>query len=238
MHVHVGLDEPELAIAVANGLREHVPLLVALSANSPFWRGEDTGMLSARVPIFKSFPRVGIPPFYRDWDDYQQRVARLEAGKIIEDYTYLWYDVRPHPRFGTVEVRAMDGQTRVEHTVSITALIQSLVRSLAEGFAAGQRPVDHPAELLEANKWIGARWGLGGRVLDPSSATIVRLGRVAARMLERLGEHADDLGCRAELDGIGDLLEHGNGGERQRLVYGANRDMRETMGEIVAVSNG
>jgi carboxylate-amine ligase len=236
MHVHIGIDDPQTAIAVANGLREHVPMLVALAANSPFWRGEDTGMLSARVPIFKSFPRVGIPPFYRDWEDYQERIARLVAGRIVDDYTYLWYDIRPHPKFGTVEVRAMDAQTRVEHTVSIAALIQALVRSLAEAHAAGEQLVDHPAELLEANKWIAARYGLDGRVLDPSTERIVRLGELTARLLERLHDHASDLGCLQELDGIVDLLEQGNGAERQRLVYGANRDLHETMREIMIVS--
>ena len=235
MHVHVGIADPETGIRVANALREHVPLLVALSANSPFWRGEDTGMLSARVPIFKSFPRVGIPPFYHDWEDYQRRVARLVAGRIVLDYTYLWYDVRPHPRLGTVEVRAMDAQTRVEHTVSIAALIQALVRCLAE---EGQPAVDHPAELLEANKWIAARYGLDGRVLDPATDRIVRLGEQTDRLLERLRDHAEDLGCAEELAGIGDLLDHGNGAERQRLVYGANHDLHETMGEIISASAG
>ncbi|MEA2298652.1 MAG: glutamate---cysteine ligase / carboxylate-amine ligase [Solirubrobacteraceae bacterium] len=236
MHVHVGIDDPETAIAVANGLREHVPVLVALSANSPFWRGEDTGMLSARVPIFKSFPRVGIPPFYRHWEDYQRRVARLVAGRLVEDYTYLWYDVRPHPKLGTVEIRAMDAQTRVEHTVCLTALIQSLVRCLAEAHAAGAEAVDHPAELLEANKWVAARWGLGGRVLDPATETVVRLGKLSVLLLDRLAEHAEDLGCAAELEGVGDLLEHGNGAERQRLVYGTNRDLCELTREIIAAS--
>jgi carboxylate-amine ligase len=236
MHVHVGIDDPETAIAVANGLREHVPLFVALSANSPFWRSEDTGMLSARVPIFKSFPRVGIPPYYRDWADYQRRVARMVEGRLIDDYTYLWYDVRPHPNLGTVEIRAMDAQTRVEHTVSIAALIQSLVRSLAEAHAGGAPSLDHPAELLEANKWVAARWGLAGRVLDPATETVARLGRLTVRLVERLREHAQDLGSADELDGIGDLLEHGNGAERQRLVYGTNRDLRELMNEMIEAS--
>ncbi|MGI8803830.1 MAG: carboxylate-amine ligase [Solirubrobacteraceae bacterium] len=236
MHVHVGIDDPETAIAVANGLRQHVPLLVALAANSPFWRGEDTGMLSARVPIFKSFPRVGIPPFYRDWEDYQQRMARMVAGRLVEDYTYMWYDVRPHPKLGTVEIRAMDAQTRVEHTVAIAALIQSLVRCLAEAHAGGEPSVEHPVELLEANKWVAARYGLDGRVLDPDSEKIVRLGEETGRLVERLREHAEELGCAAELDGVRDLLDHGNGAERQRLVFGTNRDHHETVREMIAAS--
>jgi len=236
MHVHVGIDNPETAIGVANALREHVPLLVALAANSPFWRGEDTGMLSARVPIFKAFPRVGIPPYYRDWDDYQRRVEQMVAGRLIADYTYLWYDIRPHPQLGTVEIRAMDAQTRVEHTVSLTALIQCLVRHLAEAYDAGAHSVEHPVELLEANKWIAARYGLAGRVLDPTTNTVIRLGALTARLLDRLREHAQELGCPEELAGIADLLEHGNGGERQRLVHGANRDLHETMRDILSAS--
>src|SRR4051812_10134113 len=114
MHVHVGLDDPDKAIHIANGMRVHVPVLVALAANSPFWRADSTGLVSTRTPIFRAFPRVGIPPAYRDWADYQERIAFMQRSGVMEDYTYLWYDVRPHPNFGTVEIRACDSQTRVE----------------------------------------------------------------------------------------------------------------------------
>ncbi|MEA2273271.1 MAG: glutamate---cysteine ligase / carboxylate-amine ligase, partial [Solirubrobacteraceae bacterium] len=110
-HVHVGLDDPDKAIHVANGMRVHVPVLLALSANSPYWRGDATGLQSTRTPIFRAFPRVGIPPAYADWEDYQQRIDFMVRSGTMEDYTYLWYDVRPHPNFGTVEIRAMDSQT-------------------------------------------------------------------------------------------------------------------------------
>ena len=137
LHVHVGVGSPEEAISVANGMRAHVPLLVALSANSPFWRGELTGLASTRVPIFRSFPRVGIPPYFADWADYEHRIEFMVSSGLIADYTYLWYDVRPHPRLGTVEIRAMDAQTRVEHTIAIAALIQCLVRELVEELQRG-----------------------------------------------------------------------------------------------------
>ena len=114
-HVHVGLDDPDKAIYVANGMRVHVPILLALSANSPFWRADSTGLASTRTPIFRAFPRVGMPPAYRDWDHYQREIAFMVESGVMEDYTYLWYDVRPHPKFGTVEIRACDSQTRVEH---------------------------------------------------------------------------------------------------------------------------
>src|SRR3954462_1073773 len=128
MHVHVGIDDPEKAIHVANGMRVHVAILVALGANSPFWRADSTGLVSTRMPIFRAFPRVGIPPAYRGWDDYEKRIGFMVESGVMEDYTYLWYDVRPHPNFGTVEIRACDAQTRVEHTVALAALIQAMVK--------------------------------------------------------------------------------------------------------------
>src|SRR5271154_3770407 len=160
LHVHVGLADPEEAIYVANGMRVHVPLLLALSANSPFWRGDLTGLASTRVPIFRSFPRVGIPPYFADWGDYERRIEFMVRTDLIADYTYLWYDVRPHPRLGTVEIRAMDAQTRVEHTIALAALIQCLVKELAEAYRAGQPSVDYAWEILDENKWIAARHGL------------------------------------------------------------------------------
>src|ERR1700676_2364062 len=130
MHVHVGVDDPDKAIHVANRRRVHVPILLALSANSQFWRGDATGLASTRTPIFRAFPRVGIPPTYKSWEDYERRIEFMIEARVIEDYTYLWHDVRPHPNFGTVEVRVMDSQTHVEHTLGLAALVQALVRGL------------------------------------------------------------------------------------------------------------
>src|SRR5437660_1633666 len=138
VHVHVGVDDADKAIHVANGMRVHVPLLLALSANSPFWRADATGLLSTRTPIFRAFPRVGIPPTYKNFDDYSRRVGFMVESGAIEDYTYLWYDVRPHPNFGTVEIRAMDGQTRLEHTLALAALVQAMVKELCEHFESGE----------------------------------------------------------------------------------------------------
>jgi len=236
MHVHVGIDDPETAIAVANGLREYIPMLLGLSANSPFWRGEETGLQSTRAPIFKAFPRVGIPPFYADWDDYTARVRRMVDAGMIGDYTYLWWDIRPHPRLGTVEIRAMDGQTRLEHTIALTALVQCLVRSLAIAHADGETVVDHPNEVLEANKWLAARYGTDARILDVQTNSVARIEDLTRKLLDRLGEHADELACAAELAGIHDLLDVGNGAHRQLIVYRANRDLREMLAEIVAAS--
>jgi carboxylate-amine ligase len=236
MHVHVGLDDPEKAIHVSNGMRAHLPLLLALSANSPFWRGDATGLVSTRTPIFRAFPRVGIPPRYRDWADYERRIGVMCDSGVIADYTYLWYDVRPHPQLGTVEVRVMDVQTRVEHTVGLAAMVQALVRELAEGFERGARLEDIPYEMLDENRWLAARHGLDGELVDLPGIGRAPTKQLARRLLDRAREHATDLGSRAELEGVDDLLERGNGAQRQLLVYEANRDLHELMAEIVAAT--
>src|SRR6202046_2668074 len=143
MHVHVGLDDPDKAIHVANGMCVHIPVLLGLSANSPFWRAGTTGLASTRTPIFRAFPRVGIPPHYEDWEDYERRIEFMIEAGVIQDYTYLWYDVRPHAKFGTVEIRVMDSQTHIEHAVGLAALVQAMVKELAEHFDDGQEMSDY-----------------------------------------------------------------------------------------------
>ena len=233
IHVHVGMDDPDKAIHVVNGMRVHLPLLLALSANSPFWRANQTGLLSARTPIFRAFPRVGIPPRYDDFADWERRIEFMVASKAIVDYTYLWYDVRPHPNFGTVEVRVMDSQTRLEHTLALAALVQAMVKELAEHFESGQQLSRYPYEMLDENKWLAARHGLGGELVDLPSRERVRTSDLARRLVDRLRGHAEDLGSAGELAGIEDLLENGNGGARQLVVFEANHDLREVVGEIV-----
>src|SRR6478752_1492540 len=214
-HVHVGLDDPDKAIHVANGMRVHVPILLALSANSPFWRAANSGLASTRTPIFRAFPRVGIPPTYKDWADYERRIEFMVETGAIEDYTYLWYDVRPHPNFGTVEVRVLDAQTRLEHTLALAALIQAMVKELAEHFDAGKSFSRYPFEMLDENKWLAARHGLEGELVDLPSPERVSTKQLAQRLLDRLREHAQDLGSVAELEELEDLLSHGNGAQRQ-----------------------
>jgi carboxylate-amine ligase len=233
LHVHVGVDDPDKAIHVANGMRVHVPLLVALAANSPFWRGDATGLVSTRVPIFRAFPRVGIPPRYEDFEDYSRRVKFMVDSGAIEDYTYLWYDVRPHPNFGTVEIRALDGQTRLEHTLGLAALIQAMVKELCEHYDSGEELSRYPYEMLDENKFLAARHGLDGEMVDLPKDERVEIKRLARRVLDRMREHAQDLGGEAHLEGIEDVLKRGNGAARQIVVFEANQDLREVVSEIV-----
>ena len=233
MHVHIGIDDAEKAIHIANGMRVHVPVLLALSANSPFWRADGTGLMSTRMPIFRAFPRVGIPPAYKDWADYEKRIGFMVDSGVMEDPTYLWYDVRPHPKFGTVEVRACDSQTRVEHTIGLAALIQAMVKELAEHYDSGEKLSDYPWEMIDENKWLAARHGLDGELVDLPSDERVPTKDLARRLLDRLRGHAEDLGSAGDLDAVEDLLARGTGARRQLVVYEANRDLHEVMAEIV-----
>jgi carboxylate-amine ligase len=233
MHVHVGLDDPDKAIHVANGMRVHLPVLLALSANSPFWRADSTGLHSVRTPIFRAFPRVGVPPAYRDWADYERQIGFMVESGVMDDYTYLWYDVRPHPTLGTVEIRVCDSQTRVEHTIALAALTQAMIKELAEHFEAGNQLSDYPWQMLDENKWLAARHGLDGELVDLPSSERVATKALARRLLERLHDHAQELGAERELEGIEDLLNRGNGAARQIVVFEANHDLREVMAEIV-----
>jgi carboxylate-amine ligase len=236
IHVHIGLDDPDKAIHVTNGMRVHVPILLALSANSPFWRGAHSGLQSTRTPIFRAFPRVGIPPRYEDFDDWSRRIDFMRTTQVIPDYTYLWYDVRPHPNFGTVEIRAMDSQTRVEHTLAIAALIQAMVKELAEHYDAGQSLSRYPYEMLDENKWLAARHGLEGELVDLPATDRVTAKELTRRLMNRLRPHAEDLGSAAEFDVLEDILDNGTGSARQELVYEANHDLREVVREIVDAS--
>jgi glutamate---cysteine ligase / carboxylate-amine ligase len=233
LHVHVGIDDADKAIHIANGMRVHVPVLFALAANSPYWRADATGFASTRMPIFRAFPRVGIPPFYDGWEDFERRIRFMMEAGVIDDYTFLWYDVRPHPNFGTVEIRAMDAQTRVEHTLALAAMIQAMVKELAEHYDEGKELARYPYEMLDENKWLAARHGMAGELVDLPSRDRVPARALARRLYDRLREHAQDLGSAAELEGIDDILERGNGAERQRVVYEANHDYLEVMQEIV-----
>jgi carboxylate-amine ligase len=155
---------------------------------------------------------------------------------VIEDYTYLWYDVRPHPNFGTVEVRVMDSQTHVEHTLGLAALVQAMVHELAIHFEEGKELSSYPFEMLDENKWLAARHGLEGELVDLPHADRVTTRALARRLLDRTREHAEQLGSARDLEAVEDLLERGNGADRQVVVYEANHDLREVMHEIVAAT--
>jgi carboxylate-amine ligase len=235
-HVHVAIEGADRAIYVADGIRRYLPLLLALSTNSPFWQGHQTGLMSSRVPIFRSFPREGIPPHYGTWEIYKHRVELMMRAGAIEDYTFLWWDVRPHPRFGTVETRIFDQQTHVEHTVSLAALVATLAHRLSKAYDSEEPLVEYPSELIDDNKIRAARWGIDGRLVDFRAGEQVPAGDMARELIGRLAPHADELGCRAELDGIADLLDNGSGAHRQLAMAKECAGLPELAEAIVRAS--
>jgi glutamate---cysteine ligase / carboxylate-amine ligase len=214
-HVHVGVSGPNKAIYIADGVRHHIPLLLALSANSPLWRGEVTGMMSSRTPIFRAFPRVGIPPHYGSWEIYSRRVEVMMEAGAIPDYTYLWFDVRPHPRLGTVEVRVFDQQTRLENTVALAALVVALVHRYSTAFDRQEPMVGYPTELIDDNKVRAALRGMEGDLVDFERLKPVPAAELAGHLLEELRDHAEEVGCAAELEGLRPMIEGGTGARRQ-----------------------
>ena len=217
MHVHVAVDDPDKAIQVVNGLLPHLGPLLALSASSPFWRGEPTGLASSRQIVFSAFPRSGPPPRFRDYADYAEVVGQLERTGCIADYTHIWWDIRPHPKWGTIEVRICDAVTRVEDAVAIAAYCQALVKALSERYDAGEEIPSYHRILTSENKWLAARYGLEAPVMDLATGRRNRIpiAQLVRRTLRELEPHARELGSERELEGIEALLDRGNCAERQ-----------------------
>jgi glutamate---cysteine ligase / carboxylate-amine ligase len=233
-HVHVGMEGADKAIYVADGVRRYLPLLLALSSNSPFWRGEQTGMMSARTPVFRAFPRVGIPPHYGSWEIYSRRVELMMEAGAIEDYTYLWWDVRPHPNLGTVETRVFDQQTRLDDTLALAAMTLALCHRLAALFDEGEPLVESPTELIDDNKVRAALRGLEGRLVDFPRMRQVPATEMVSHLLSELAGDAEELGCADEMAGIEDLMSSGTGARRQLRMYERNGDLLGLVREIAA----
>jgi carboxylate-amine ligase len=219
LHVHVGLDSPDKAIACANALRTYLPELLALSANSPFWQGRGTGLASTRVKVFEPFPRAGIPPLFASYEEFELLVERGIKTNSFEDYTYIWWDLRPHPRLGTIEVRVCDAQTRIESVAAITALVQSLVATFAASFERGEELQTEPITLLAENKWRAARDGLNAKLIDFATDSERSAPDAVRALVERARPAAQDLGCETELDEVEALLRRGSGSDEQLEIY-------------------
>jgi carboxylate-amine ligase len=238
MHVHVAVDDPEKAIQVVNALIGHLAELVALSSNSPFWRGEPTGLASSRHMVFAAFPRSGPPPRFKDYADYAEVVGQLERTGCIADYTHIWWDIRLHPRLGTIEIRICDAVTQLDDVVAITAYCQALVKHYSERFEAGEDIPTFHRILTTENKWLAARYGLEAPVMDLVTGRRNRMpvAQVVRRTLKLIAPHAKDLGSETELAGIEQILRRGNGADRQLRVFNANRDIVEVVREIAELT--
>ena len=240
MHVHVAVDDPEKAIQVVNGLLPQLAPLLALSASSPFWRGEPTGLASSRQMVFSAFPRSGPPPRFRDYSDYAEVVGQLERSGCIADYTHIWWDIRLHPRLGTVEIRICDAVTRVEDAVAIAAYCQALVKLFCERYDASEDIPSYHRILTSENRWLAARYGLEAPVMDLGSGrrNRVPVARVVRRTLAEIEPHARELGSERELEGVHEILARGNSADRQLRIFNSNRDIVEVAREIADATEG
>jgi glutamate---cysteine ligase / carboxylate-amine ligase len=213
VHVHVGMPDAETAIRVCNAMREHLPLLQALAANSPFWHGLDSGLASARAQVFRGYPRAEIPRAFDSYADYAETVHAVVAAGELADYTFLWWDVRPSPRLGTVELRAMDAQAPLWSTVGLAGLVHGLARAAAETPATTLTS----REALMESSFIAARDGLEARL--PLDGALRPAREVARAAIERARPWARDLGSEPALELVERILREGNGADRQRAAY-------------------
>jgi carboxylate-amine ligase len=214
-HVHVGVDGPDKAIYIADGVRRHIPVMLAVSANSPMWRAEVTGMMSSRTPVFRAFPRVGVPPHYGTWEIFSGRVDLMMRSGAIPDYTYLWWDVRPHPNLGTVEIRVFDQQTRLEDTIALAALAICLVHRYSENFEESKPLIEVPTELIDDNKVRAALHGIEGELIDFPRHRQAPAAELAREMIAELEPDAATLGCEDALAGVLGLIDAGTGARKQ-----------------------
>ena len=216
LHVHIGVADARSTITLYNRLRTHVPLLLALSANSPFWQGRDTGLASARTPIFQAFPRVGIPRPFAAYGDYAETVDQLLRCKAFPEPTFLWWDVRPQPQLGTVEIRVMDAQTSLDHTHGLAALVQTIAHlELEQGYHSEH--LIQAVEILDENRFLAARDGMDAILIDPVAERRVPARELLDQLLDAGREHAQELGCEDALEVVAELSRE-TGAVHQRKV--------------------
>lgn len=220
---------------VFDAIRADLPLLLALSANSPFWQGATTGMQSSRIKVFDAFPRSGMPPAMPGgWDEYESLLTRGAKTGLIPDHTYVWWDVRPHPEFGTIEIRICDAQTRLRDTAGISALVQALVAWHGDRFDAGlPGPDTVPQLLLDENRWSAARYGLDGEMVDFTNDTLVPTRHLLAQLLDRTEPVARRLGSSEWFDALAGMLDRTGASRQLEAWLDAGKSPRAAAGQLV-----
>jgi carboxylate-amine ligase len=219
LHVHIGIEDRETLIQIMNQMRYFLPHLLALSANSPFWLGMNTGLRSYRCKVFDAFPRTNIPDTFESWADFDQFVDLLVRTRSIDNAKKIWWDIRPHPFFQTLEVRICDVPMRADETIAIAALIQATAAMLYDLHARNLSWRPYSRALLMENKWRAARYGLDGMLIDFGRQQEVPERSLIQEYLALIGSAPDELGSRAAVESIRDILDRGTGADRQLRVY-------------------
>ena len=233
LHVHVGVEDRETAVHLVNHARYFVPHILALSTNSPFWLGMNTGLKSYRCKVFDKFPRTNLPDYFPSWGEYENFVKLLIKTNCIDNAKKIWWDIRPHPFFNTLEFRVCDIPLRVDETIALAALIQATVAKLYKLYAANQGFRLYRRALLMENKWRAARYGLDGKLIDFGKQKEVPVRDLLNEYLEFVDDVVDDLGSREELEYIHEILKSGTGADRQLRVFAETGDLQQVVDYII-----
>ena len=219
MHVHVGVQDQALRADLMPQLSYFLPHLLALSTSSPYWSGEDTGLSSYRLTVFDNLPRTGLPPIFGSWGEYERTTGVLVELGVIEDTTKIWWDLRPSHRFPTLETRIMDVQPRLEHTLSLAAMVQALTRMLCRLKGRNLRWRQYDKFLIGENRWRAQRYGVGEGLIDFGDRSIKPMAELMGELMGMLAEDAEALGTMTELARLRQIAENGTSATRQRRAY-------------------
>jgi glutamate---cysteine ligase / carboxylate-amine ligase len=233
LHVHVAVPDRQTAIDLMNQARYFIPHLLALSTSSPFWMGRDTGLKSYRTTIFRRFPRTGVPEHFESWSAYEEYVKLLVDLKCIEDARKIWWDIRPHPTYGTLEFRVCDVPTRPAEAVMLGALCQAIIVKLHRLYTRNMGYRIYRRALIEENKWRAARWGLDGKLIDFGKQAEVPMRELALELLEFIDDVVDELGSRAAVEHVHRVLEEGTSADRQLAVYRDTQDLKAVVRHLI-----
>ncbi len=233
MHVHVGVEDEDSRIDLVNQLTYFLPHLLALSVSSPYWQGEDTGLSSYRLTVFDNLPRTGLPPRMMNWRDFRHSVDTLVDLGILEDATKIWWDLRPSARFPTIETRIFDASPRLDTTLTLTALTQSLVRWLWRNLQDGKPRALFDTFLIEENRWRAQRYGPSEGLIDFGKREIVPAEALIHELIGLVSEDATELGCLNEVQAAETILETGTAADRQRAVRAATLEAGATEKEAM-----
>ena len=236
LHVHVGVDSGDKAIMICDRIMQHLPTLLAFSANSPFWQGRNTGLHSQRVKVMETLPTAGLPPLMRNWSEYTWLLNHMVQTGFIKTIREIWWDVRPHHNFGTVEVRICDMPPTIEHVLALTALIQCLIFDLSQEIDRGTYQYDCHPFMVRQNKWRACRYGMEANLVDPVTYRAVPARRVVHSLVDRLEERGEELGCSPHLRSVRELAEQPAGSMRQLQIYRETQDLAEVVRRMIALT--
>jgi len=233
LHVHIGVEDRETAIHMMNHARYFVPHILALSTNSPFWLGMNTGLKSYRCKVFDKFPRTNIPDYFASYGEYESFVKLLIKTGCIDNAKKIWWDIRPHPFFNTIEFRICDIPMRVDETIALAALIQATVAKLYKLYEANQGFRLYRRALIMENKWRAARYGINGKMIDWGKQTQVPVRELILEYLNFVDDVIDELGSREEIEYVHKIMEMGSGADRQIRVFEETGDLQKVVDYII-----